>query len=205
MKLFYSPGVCSLAVHIVLREAGYVFELEKVDLHTKMTSQGEDFMKISAKGTVPFLQLDDGSGLSEGSVINQFLADTCPESHLVPAAGSIERVRLNEWMNFIATELHKSFHALFHDTGDQAKSLYRDLIREKLAYVVSELGDKPYLMGSRFTIADAYLYTVVTWLRPTGIDLSGLALLKAYAQRIETRPSVRDARLAERLPVAAAA
>lgn len=204
MKLYYSPGACSLSPHIVLHEAGYNFVAEKVDLKTKKTESGKDFSAINEKGSVPFLVLDNGEGISEGAVIVQYLADQKPASQLAPSNGTIERVRLNEWLNFIATDLHKSFMPFFAGAGEQATTLYRKILEKKFEYVAKKLQGREYLTGSQFTIADAYLFTVMNWAPKVGIDLSPWPVLAAYSQRVAARPKVQEALVAEGLQKKAA-
>lgn len=200
MKLYYAPGACSLAVHIVLCEAGYTFDLEKVDLKTKKTESGQDYNTISEKSTVPLLVLDNGQKISEASVILQYLADQKPESELAPRPGTFERVRLNEWLNFLSAEVHKSFYPFFVDIGDEAREAYRKKLEHNFAYIAGKLEGKPYLMGEQFTIVDAYLYVLLTWARHMNIDISPWPMLGDYMRRIESRPKVQEAREAEGLP-----
>jgi len=201
MKLYFSPGACSLSPHIVLREAGIEAELERVDLKTKRTKSNADFTAVNPKGQVPALVLDDGEVLTEGPAIVQYLADTKPEAKLAPPNGTIERYRLQEWLNFITAELHKSFGALFNPAVPaEYKKLATELIRNRLAYVDQQLGKGgPYLMGSQFTVADAYLFTVVNWTKILKIDLGQWRDLKAYVERVAARPKVREAVKAEGL------
>ena len=164
MKLYYSPGACSLAPHMVLREAGFEFDLEKVSLAAKKTASGEDFMQINPKGYVPVLKLDDGHMLTEGPAIDQYLADKKPTSGLAPANGTMERYHLIEWLNFISTELHKQFGPLFKpNTPQETRQTQVDLLGKRFDYVVDQLKNKQYLTGDVFTIADAYLFTVLNW------------------------------------------
>ncbi len=199
MKLYLSPGVCSLASHITLRELAMPFEIEKVNSKTKITSSGSDFWKINPKGYVPALKLDDGSVLTEGQVIMQYLADKKPEAGLVPAAsGTLPRYRLQEWLGFISSELHKSFSPLFSaDTLDQVKQSAIEKIGKRLDFVEAALAGKDYLTGNTFTIADAYLYVVVNWTGFVGISLDKWPLVKAFHARVGARPSVQAAHAAE--------
>lgn len=199
MKLYYAPGVCSLSPNIVLREAGYKFALERVDLKNKKTESAQDFNTINKKSYVPLLELDNGELLSEGVAIIQYLADLKPETKLAPTPGTLERARLNEWLNYIATELHKGFYPFFHDVGKQAVDFYREKLLKKFTYVAERLKGKKYLMGDQFTVADAYLYTILTWTKPTKIDLSSWPTLVDYMERISQRPSVQAALEAEGL------
>jgi glutathione S-transferase len=191
MKLYYSPGACSLSPHIVLLEA---------DTKTHTTADGADFYAINPKGYVPLLELDDGERLSEGPVIGQYLADQNPSSKLAPAAGTMDRYRLQEWLNFITTELHKQFGPLFQTT---TPAEYKEILKEKIGkrfdWVSGELAGKDYLMGGTFTVADAYLFTMLSWTKHVGIDLQRWPALKAYQARVAARPKVREALLAEGL------
>jgi glutathione S-transferase len=193
MKLYYSPGACSLSPHIVVTEAGLPVELEKVDLGKHTTASGKDFTTINPKGYVPTLQLDDGSVLTEGPAIVQYLADQKPSSGLAPANGTIERYRLQEWLNFIGTELHKNFGPLFNPaTPDAVKELSKANITKRLAYLNDQLANKQYLMGSSFTVADAYAFTIVNWTNFVKIDLKPYPNLVAYMQRVGGRPKVQE-------------
>lgn len=200
MKLFFSPGACSLAPHIVLRESGLAFTLEKVDLGKHVTASGADFYGITQKGQVPLLQLDDGALLSEGPVITQYIADLAGRKDLAPAAGSLPRYRVMEWQNYITSELHKSYAPLFSaDFDATAKAQHKALLRKKFEWVDSRLSDSDYLTGSEFTIADAYLFTVASWARHVALDLSDLAHLQRFIARVAERPAVREAMKAEGL------
>ncbi|MBV8209165.1 MAG: glutathione transferase GstA [Burkholderiaceae bacterium] len=200
MKLYYSPGACSLSPHIVMREAGIPVQLVKVDLQAKKTEDGADFKPINSKGYVPTIELPDGQRLTEGSAIVQYLADQAPARGLAPAGGTIERYRLQEWLNFISTELHKQFTPLF---GSACESTLRARQLEKIDgrfdWVTKQLGNRDYLMGSAFTVADAYLFTILTWCGGVGIDLAKWPTLQAYKRRVEQRPAVREALKAEGL------
>ena len=201
MKLYYSPGACSLSPHIVLREAGIQADLEQVDLKTKRTKSNADFTAINPKGQVPALVLDDGQVLTEGPAVVQYLADRNPDAKLVPPNGTIERYRLQEWLNFITSELHKSFGALFNpELPADYKQFAKDLIASRFAYVDRHLSQHgPLLMGSQFTVADAYLFTVANWTHFLKIDLGQWPNLKAYVERVAARPKVQEALKAERL------
>jgi len=200
MKLYYSPGACSLSPHIVLLEAGLPFSLEKTDLKSKKTLSGMDYLKINAKGAVPALQLDDGNVLTEGAAIVQYLADRRPDSGLAPPAGTLERYRLMEMLSFIGSELHKSFSPLFHqDTPAEARKIALDNLGKRFDWLSGELRDKPFAMGATFTVADAYLFTVLRWSRLVGIDLGNWPVLAGYLARIGERPKVRQAMQAEGL------
>jgi glutathione S-transferase len=201
MKLYYSPGACSLAPHIALRETGQQVTLEKVDLKAKKTETGADFRAINPKGYVPVLQLDDGALLTEGVVIQQYIADRSPEIRLAPPRGSTERMRLEELLVFISTELHKSYTPLFSPTmPEDTKLAFREKIGSYYDVVETTLADgRPYLTGDKFTIADAYLYVISNWSGSTGIDLSRWPRLTAFVQRVAGRPAVQAAREAEGL------
>lgn len=199
MKLYYKPGACSLSPHIVLREAGVDFSIEKVDLVAKTTEHGADYLTINPKGQVPALQLDDGSILTENAVIVQYLADQKPDRQLLPAAGSLARYHALELLNFIATELHKGFSPLFNPRfPEEAKEVAREQLRKKLAYIDGELAGKEYLLGSRFSVADAYLFTILNWARVLKFNLD-LPNLAAFMARMAARPAVDAALAAEGL------
>lgn len=200
MKLYYSPGACSLSPHITLLEAGLKATLVKVDTKTHKLAGGEDFYAINGKGYVPVLELDDGRRLTEGPAIVQYLADLRPESRLVPPAGSFERYRLQEWLNFITSELHKQYGPFFApNTPAEYKSILRDKLRSRLEWLAGRLGGNDYLLGSQFTVADAYLYTILRWSPFVDIDLAKWPVVAAYKARVEARPHVREALLAEGL------
>lgn len=201
MKLFYAPGACSLSPHIVLREAGLPFTLERVDTASGKTESGGDYRAINAKGYVPALQLETGEVLTEGAAVVQFIADRTPDSDLAPAAGTLERARLQEQLNFIASEVHKAFTPLFRpDSSDEVKTAARANVRRRLDQVEQQLQDgRGYLLGDRFSVADAYLFTVANWAMPTGIGLEDWPHLKAFVARIAERPSVKGAMQAEGL------
>jgi len=193
MKLYFSPGACSLSPHIVLREAGIAADFEQVDLKTKKTKAGADFIAVNPKGQVPALVLDDGRMLTEGPAIVQYLADRKPDSGLAPPAGTFDRYRLQEWLNFISTELHKSFGPLFNPaTPDDYKPIARDTIAKRFAVVDRHLGDgSGSLLGNTFTVADAYLFVMTLWSRFLKLDLP--ANVKSYADRVGARPAVQEA------------
>jgi len=206
MKLYYAAGTCSLSPHIVAVEAGIALELERVNIAKTphMTGSGVDFTQINPNGYVPALELDDGFVLTEGVAIVQYLADLKPESGLMPPAGTIERVRASSWLNFVATELHKMFSPwLFHpEYGTQAQDVARAKLRERLTFVDTQLaGGGPFLMGERFTAADAYLFTIASWSRIAKVDVSGLPHLQTFMERTGARPGVRQAMQAEGLKV----
>jgi glutathione S-transferase len=199
-KLYYSPGACSLSPHIALREAGLPFDLVLASTKTKKLADGTDFNTVNSKGYVPLLELDDGQRLSEGPVIVQYIADQAPASQLAPAAGTMARYRLMEWLNFITSELHKGFSPLFNPAmPEEAKALARAKLVERLTWVDGQLAGKNYLMGDTFTVADGYLFTVAGWAKYVGVDISGLANLGAYLGRVAARPAVQAAMKAEGL------
>lgn len=200
MKLYFSPGACSLAPHIVLREAGLNFSLEKVDTAKHVTAAGLDYYKINPKGQVPLLALDDGDVLTEGPIIAQYIADRAPRTKLIPAAGTLARFKVMEWQNYITSELHKSFTPLFNPEFDAtAKRLHGTLLRKKYEWVNSRLADKEYLTGDTFTVADAYLFAVTGWAKYVALDLSDLAHLQSFLARVASRSAVREAMRAEGL------
>ena len=207
MKLYYAPGVCSLAPHIAAREAGIDLALEKVDLRKSphRLSDGSDFTAINPKGYVPALQLDTGELLTEGVAILQYLAHRAPQAQLMPAFGSDDYFRLQQWLTFISSELHKMFSPwLFHpEHGAQAAQVARDKLAERFTLLDRHLESRAFLVGDRFTIADAYCFTIVAWSRLTRIDLAPWPHLVAYMERIGVRPSVRAAMQAEGLKIAA--
>ena len=194
MKLYYSPGACSLSPHIVARAAGLPVTLVRVDTKGKKTVTGDDYWSINGKGYVPLLELEDGTRLTEGPAIVQYLADRAPQKRLAPANGTIERYKLQEWLNFITSELHKQFSPLFDPSmPDEAKAKFRDKIAGRIDWIVMQLGDQPYLTGADFTVADAYLFTVVNWTKYTGIDLARWPSLQSYMARVAARPDVQSA------------
>jgi glutathione S-transferase len=200
MKLYYSPGACSLSPHIALREAGLPFDMQKVDLKSKQMDGGGDYTAVSAKGYVPALALDDGQILTEGPAIVQYIADQKPESGLAPKAGTLERYRLMEWLNFITSELHKTFAPLFHpEFAAEWRQASRDKIAQRLDFIEKHLQGKDYLMGKQFTVADGYLFTVLSWSKFVGFDLGKWPLVQAYLARVAARPKVREALKAEGL------
>jgi glutathione S-transferase len=200
MKLYYAPGACSLSPHIVAREAGIAIELEKVDLGAHKTEKGQDYLTVNPKGYVPALRLDDGSILTEGPAIVQYLADQKPASKLAPAAGTIDRYRLQEWLTFIGTELHKNFGPLFNKaTPDTVKAAAKTNIGKRLSYLNEQLAKRQFLLGDTFTAADAYAFTILNWTNFVGMDLKGYPNLAAYTARIAARPKVQEALKAEGL------
>jgi glutathione S-transferase len=200
MKLYYSPGACSLSPHIVASEAGISLELEKVDLASHKTESGQDFTAVNPKGYVPTLRLDDGSILTEGPAIVQYLADQKPATGLAPAAGTMERYRLQEWLTFIGTELHKSFGTLFNKaSSDDAKQMAKANIAKRLGYLNDQLANRQFLLSGNFTVADAYAFTIVNWTNFVGIDLKPYANVGAYMARVGARPKVQETLKAEGL------
>ncbi|RLA21130.1 MAG: glutathione transferase GstA [Gammaproteobacteria bacterium] len=194
MKLYYAPGACSLSPHITLCEADLPYELVKVDIQQKTIEKEGDFFKVNSYGYVPALELDNGELLIEGAAIVQYIADQVPGKKLAPIAGSIERYRLQEWLSFISTELHKGLGVLFNPAlPDNARDFFKENFANRLNVLVSKLGDKSYLMGDDFTVVDAYLYTVLSWCPHVDFDLSPWPLLQAYQDRISTRDAVQKA------------
>jgi glutathione S-transferase len=200
MKLYFSPGACSLSPHISLREAGLSFTLEQVDLRSKEVKSGGDFRRVNGKGMVPVLELDDGDRLTEGPAIVQFIADQRPASGLAPAPGTRERYHMMEWLNFVTSELHKNFTPLFKPTTpDDYKTMVRETLAERYAFMDGKLAGRDYLMGERFTVADAYAFTVTNWTRIQKIDLAPWPNVAAYMERVRARPKVQEAMKAEGL------
>jgi glutathione S-transferase len=200
MKLFFAPGACSLSPHIVLSETGHAFELEQVDLKEKKTKSGSDYLGINPKGQVPALRLDNGELLTEGPVIVQYLADQKPGAGLLPGAGTMDRYRVQEWLNFISTELHKTFGPIFRPTTPDAfKSLSRENLAKRFDYINGCLAGRQYLTGDKFSVADAYLFTVLRWAPRVEIDLARWPNLAAYVARVAARPKVQEAMKAEGL------
>lgn len=200
MKLYYVPGACSLAAHIVLNEGGFSFEKEKVDLATRKTEAGLDFTAINPKGYVPALKLADGQVLTEVAALVQYLADCVPEKQLAPVAGSMERYRLQEWLNFISTELHKSFGVLFNPKApEEWKAGVKDVLARRFEHVSTRLDGKRYLMGDAFSVADAYLFTVLGWGQWVAVDLTPWPVLTGYLARVADRAAVQATLRAEGL------
>ncbi|MDI4635731.1 glutathione transferase GstA [Pelomonas sp. V22] len=200
MKLYYSPGACSLSPHIVLREAGLDVQLVLASTKTKKLQDGSDFYAINPKGSVPVLELDSGERLTEGPAIVQYIADQVPAKELAPANGSWARYRLQEWLNFITSELHKGFSPLFNPAiPEESKAVSRAKLVERLTWVNEQLEGRQFLMGDQFTVADAYLFTVSNWASLVGVDITGLATLAAYRARVGARPAVVEAMKAEGL------
>ncbi|MHB1280866.1 MAG: glutathione transferase GstA [Acidithiobacillus sp.] len=200
MKLYYSPGACSLSPHIILNEGGFSFDKEKVDLASRKTETGADYTAVNPDGYVPALRLDDGQVLTEGPAIIQYLADRVPEKKLAPPMGTIERYRLMQWLNFISTELHKGFSPLFNPQAPEAwKAVATAQLARRLGSVSLQLEGKDWLLGNDFTVADAYLFTVLGWGRYVGIELERWPVLKAYQDRVFMRPAVQSTLKAEGL------
>lgn len=200
MKLFYSPGACSLAPHIVLREAGLSFEPVLASTKTHKLADGTDYYTINAKGYVPLLELDDGQRLSEGPVIDQYLADLVPDRKLAPPAGTMARYRLQEWLNFVTSEVHKAFGALFTPAmPEEGKAVFRQKLRGRYEWIDGQLAGRAYLLGEDFSVADAYLFTCTRWAPFSQVDLAGLANVAAYMERVGARPAVQEALKAEGL------
>jgi glutathione S-transferase len=198
MKLYYSPGACSLAPHIVFRETGQAVDLERVDGKTKTTASGENFLDINPLGQVPTLKLDDGEYLTEAAALVQYIAERKPDSGLMPAAGTMDRYRVLAWLNFAATELHKNFTPLFKEgTPDDYKPVAKANLEKAFAIVDRHLDGKTYLVGENFTVADAYLFVVTNWSRFQQIDVAQWPNLKAFQERVRARPAVEEAMRAE--------
>jgi glutathione S-transferase len=204
MKLYYTPGACSLSPHIVLLEAGLPYDLVKVDLRAKKLENGDDYLKVNPQGQVPALALDGGELVTEGPVIVQMLADKAPGKNLAPARDSAERYKLQEWLNYITAELHKNMGPLFSPMlSDDAKAFFKDRAMGKFKYIDGKLAGHDYLMGKQFTVADAYLFVMLSWADAMKFDLSGLPNLLAYKARVAARPKVREALVEEGLIKAA--
>ena len=200
MKLYFAPGACSLSPHIVLREAGYEFELEQVDNKAKKTKSGQDYLTINSKGQVPVLELDNGERITEVPAIVQYLADQKPASGLAPANGTMERVRLQEWLNFTTSELHKTYGLFFRPTTPaHFKDISKEHLSTRLNWLETQLAGKQYVTGDKFTVADAYLFTVLRWSPFANISLDKWPNIKAYVDRVAARPKVQEAMKAEGL------
>ena len=200
MKLYFSPGACSLSPHIVLHEAGLGHTIEKVDLATKQTANGKDFRTINSKGYVPALETDSGAILTEGPAIVQYLADQAPDKLLAPAHGTIERYQMLSWLNFIGTEIHKNYSPMFKPTStDEIKDLARSNLAQRYAYINTMLEGRDYLGGERFSVADVYLFVVTNWAGKVNVDLSAFPNLQAFQKRIAARPAVQQAMRTEGL------
>ena len=193
MKLYYTPGACSMAPHIVLREANVAFDLVKTDIRAKQLPDGSSYLAVNPKGSVPALQLEDGTVLTENAAILQYVGDLSPESGLFPRLGDFTRYRVLEWLNYIATELHKGFGPLWNPASpDEAKEAARGLLAKKFDYVQERLGQGPYLLGEAFTLPDAYLFVILNWTGMHQIDLARWQSLTAYQQRVAQRPRVAE-------------
>jgi len=204
MKLYYSPGACSLSPHIVLLEAGLPYDLVKVDLRAKKLENGDDYLKVNPKGQVPALALDSGELVTEGPVIVQMIADKAPAKNLAPARDSAERYQLQQWLNYITGELHKNIGPMFSPVlSDDAKAFFKDRAIGKFKYLDGQLAGRDYLMGKQFTVADAYLFVMLSWADWMKFDLSGLSNLLAYKARVAARPKVQEALTKEGLTKAA--
>jgi glutathione S-transferase len=204
MKLYYSPGACSLSPHIALLEAGLPYDLVKVDLRAKKLESGDDYLKVNPKGQVPALALDSGEVVTEGPVIVQMIADQAAAKNLAPARDSAERYKFLEWLNFVTTELHKNFSPLFSPTlSDDTKAFFKDRLMGKFRYLDSQLAGRDHLMGKQFTVADGYLFVMLAWADRLKLDLSGLSNLMAYKARIAAREKVQEALSKEGLTKAA--
>jgi glutathione S-transferase len=204
MKLYYSPGACSLSPHIALLEAGMPYDLVKVDLKAKKLENGDDYLKVNPKGQVPALDTGNGEVMTEGPVIVQMIADKAVAKNLAPANGSSERYKLQEWLNFITAELHKNFGPMFSPVlSDDAKAFFKDRVMGKFKYLDGALAGRDYLMGKQFSVADGYLYTMLRWADGMKLDLSALPNLLAYKARVAARPKVQEALAKEGLLKAA--
>lgn len=200
MKLYYSPGACSLSPHIVLHEAGIPFQAVMASTKTHKLADGTDYYTINAKGYVPLLELDSGDRLSEGPAIVQYIADQVPAKNLAPANGTLPRYKLQSWLTFIGTELHKNFGPLFNPaTPQEMKDATKERLAGRFKWVDGELAGKQFLMGDTFSVADGYLFTVTNWTKPTGVDISGFANIQAFRERVGARPAVQAAMKAEGL------
>jgi glutathione S-transferase len=200
MKLYYSPGACSLSPHIALREAGLAFEPVLASTKSHKLQDGTDYYGINPLGYVPMLELDDGTRLREGPAIVQYIADQAPTKNLAPANGTLPRYRLQEWLTFIGTEVHKQFSPLFNPAmPEDVKKMQRDKLASRFQWLDGELKDKQYLMGDSFSVADGYLFTVTNWAKPMNIDLEAYPNLTAYRARVAARPAVQEAMKAEGL------
>ena len=194
MKLYYSPGACSLSPHIALHESGLAHEAIAAPTKTHKLPDGSDYYKVNPLGYVPYLVLDDGTALREGPAIVQYIADQVPEKKLAPSNGTMARYQLQSWLNFVGTELHKGFSPLFNPAmPDAAKTIAKERLAGRLKWLDGELAGKTYLMGEDFTVADGYLFVVTNWAKPMAIDLSPYPNLVAYRQRVAARPAVQAA------------
>jgi glutathione S-transferase len=200
MKLYYSPGACSLSPHIALQEAGIAFEPVLASTKSHKLQDGTDYYGINPLGYVPMLELDDGTRLREGPAIVQYIADLAPTKNLAPAAGTLQRYRLQEWLTFIGTEMHKGFSPLFNAAmPEEAKTIFKDKLKTRFEWLDGQLADRQYLMGEHFSVADGYLFTVTNWTKPTSVDISAFTNLQAWHARVGARPAVQEAMKAEGL------
>ncbi|MBU1359529.1 MAG: glutathione transferase GstA [Gammaproteobacteria bacterium] len=200
MKLYYSPGACSLSPHIALREAGLAFEPVLASTKTHQLENGADYYGINPLGYVPLLELDDGTHLREGPVIVQYIADLAPTKNLAPANGTLPRYRLQEWLNFIGTEMHKGFSPLFNpNMPEEAKTIAKTRLKSRYEWLDGQLDGKQFLMGDQFSVADGYLFTITNWVKPTGFDLTPYPNVRAWHERVGARPAVQEAMKAEGL------
>jgi len=200
MKLYYSPGACSLSPHIALHEAGIAFEAVMASTKSHKLQDGTDYYGINPLGYVPLLELDDGTRLREGPAIVQYIADLAPTKNLAPAAGTLQRYRLQEWLTFIGTEMHKGYSPLFNPAmPEEAKTIFKDKLKSRYQWLDGQLADKQYLMGEHFSVADGYLFTVTNWAKPTGVDIAGCPNVQAWHARVAARPAVQEAMKAEGL------
>jgi glutathione S-transferase len=201
MKLYYSPGACSLSPHIALREAGLAFEPVLASTKTHRLADGTDYYSINPLGYVPLLELDDGTQLRENPAIVQYIADQAPLKNLAPANGTLPRYRLQEWLAFIGTEIHRSFSPLFNAAmPEEARQIFRDRLANRYAWLDGQLADREYLMADHFTVADCYLYAVTRWAKPLNVDISSRANVLAHHERVTARPAVQEALKVEGLP-----
>jgi glutathione S-transferase len=200
MKLYFSPGACSMSPHIVLHESGLPFQAVRASTKTHKLDDGTDYYTINPKGYVPLLELDDGQRLSEGPAIVQYVADRVPDRKLAPPAGTMERYRLIEWLNFVSTELHKQFSPLFNPAmPEEAKALFRSRLDGRYKWLNEQLEGRQFLLGDIFTVADAYLFTCTSWCQYVGVDLAPYGNVRAYLARVGARPSVQAVLKAEGL------
>jgi glutathione S-transferase len=200
MKLYYSPGACSLSPHIALREAGLAFEPVLASTKSHKLQDGTDYYGINPLGYVPMLELDDGTRLREGPAIVQYIADLVPNKNLAPASGTLSRYRLQEWLTFIGTEMHKTYSPMFNpNMPEEAKAIFRTKLQSRYEWLNGELEGKDYLMGDHFTVADGYLFTVTNWTKSTGVDISPYANVQAWHARVGARPAVQEAMKTEGL------
>lgn len=200
MKLYYAPGTCSLAPHIILRETNTPFELVKTDIRAKKTEDGRNFLDINPNGYVPVLELDDGTRLTEGAAIMQFIADRADATSIAPPNGTLERYKMQSWLNFISTELHKGFSPLFNpNMPENGKAVARENLLKRIKFVDEHLAKNEFLMGNSYTVPDAYAFAVLSWTRPLKIDISEFKNVTNYLAKIAERPAVKAAMKAEGL------